>query len=177
MCLCVAEGEMKEAVDWKSLAFQLGSLQADGSEAGGSRYARQALELLLGEVSCRQAVDYYFSGEAGHGLACNMLSLARPWSARQYCYELSRSGEGLETRRLAVELLRAVADERALCWVDEFLEDDGAEIQAWGAGVLEQLCYWGLVDVGDAEALIEKMEMHVNEGVREQARLIRELVR
>jgi hypothetical protein len=48
---------MSETVDWKSLAERLGILR-DGGEVGGTVYARQAIEILLGEENLRQAVEY-----------------------------------------------------------------------------------------------------------------------
>ncbi len=168
---------MKEEIDWKALAFQLGTLKPEEpGESGGSRYAQQAIELLLGEDNLRKAVDHYVAGEPGFELARSMLRLIRPWSAAERCYELYRSEKEVETRLMAVVLLRDVADERALSWVGEFLEDEDAGIQGWGVGVLEQLLYWGFIEVEDAEPLILKAEGHANIHVREQAALIRGLM-
>lgn len=126
---------MKEEIDWKALALRLGTLKpGEPGESGGSRYAQQAVGLLLGGDNLRKAVDHYVSGEPGFELARSVLWLIRPWSAAERCYELYRSEKEVETRRMAVVLLRDVADERALSWVDEFLEDEDAGIQGWGAG-------------------------------------------
>ncbi len=167
---------MKEEIDWKVLAIQLGTLKLGEpcSESGGSRYGQKAVELLLGEDNVRKAVDCYIAGDPGFELARSVLSLIRPWSAMKYCYDLYRSESDIETRRMSIVLLCDVADERALDWISEFLEDEDANIQGWGVGVLEQLLYWGLVEESDAEPLVIKAERHVNIHVRKQAESIRE---
>ena len=49
-------------------------------------YARQAIEILLGEEILRQAVDYYISAEPGSELARYVLWQIHPWSAMNHCY-------------------------------------------------------------------------------------------
>ncbi len=39
----------------------------------------------------------------------------------------------------AVELLRAIADKRAVKWVDEFIDDQAPQIQVLGMGILDCL--------------------------------------
>jgi hypothetical protein len=173
MCLSLPYIEMKDNIDWKAIAVQLGTLSA-GGESSGSHQARQAIELLLGEDNLRKSVDYYISGGQGSELARSVLWLLRPWSAMSYCYEIYQSDRDVETRRMAVELLRVVADERALGWVAEFLEDEDAGIQTWGVEMLEQLISSGSVDGEDAEQQLLKAEAHANIHVRERAALIRE---
>ncbi len=167
---------MKEEIDWKALAVKLGALDEKG-ESGSDHYARQVIELLLGEDNLQKAVDYYISGEPGSELARSVLWQIRPWSAMKYCYDICKSEKNIETRRSAVELLRVVADERAMGWIDEFLEDEDADIQMWGAGVLDQLMCSRFVEAEDAKPILQKMEAHANVGVREQAESIRELLK
>jgi hypothetical protein len=164
---------MEDTIDWKALAVRLGTL-SEGGESGGSNYAREAIELLLGEGNLRASVDYYISGGPGSELARSVLWLIRPWSAMSYCYEIYKSDGDLETRRMAVELLRVVADGRALGWVAEFLEDGDSSIQSWGVEMLEQLISSGSVEIEDAEQLLLKAETHPNVHVRERAEIIRE---
>lgn len=164
---------MKDSIDWKAMAVQLGTLR-EGSESSGSAEARKAIELLLGEDNLRKSVDYYISGGPGSELARSVLWLIRPWSAMSYCHEVYKSGRTLEARRMAVELLRVVADERALSWVAEFLGDADSGIQTWGIEVLEQLISSGSVEGEDAEQLLAEAEAHPNIHVRERAELIRE---
>ncbi|MCA1626477.1 MAG: hypothetical protein LC742_00715, partial [Acidobacteria bacterium] len=125
---------MSNAVDWKTLAEQLGTLR-DNGEVGDASYARRAIEILLGEEILRQAVDYYISGEPGSELARFVLWQIHPWSAMKHCYHIYKSDAEIEKRRLAVELLRVVADRRAMGWITEFLEEADPQIQMWGAGV------------------------------------------
>jgi len=85
-----------------------------------------------------------------------------------------KSDTDIEKRRLAVELLRVVADRRAMGWITEFLEEADPQIQMWGAGVLDQLLLSGLISEEEAEELLEKAEKHANPHVREIADSIRE---
>jgi HEAT repeat protein len=166
---------MKEKIDWKALALQLNVAKEEG-QIISTRHARQALELLLSEENMREAVDYYITGRPGSELARLVLMLILPWSAMKYCYDIYSSQRPLKARRLAVELLRAIADERALDWVDEFLGDEDSEVQLWGASLLEQLIYKGFVEIDNAEPFIANAERHANPNVREQAVLIREFI-
>ena len=159
-------------IDWEALAKQVGSLKADG-ESGGDQSARRALELLLGEEKLCEAVDYYISGRPGSELVRSVLWLLHPWSAMKYCYDIYKSDTDINRRRFAVELIRVVADRRALAWVREFLDDDDEGIQMWGVGVLDQLLYKEWVSGEEAEGLIVKAETHTNANVRETAQFIR----
>lgn len=163
---------MKEQINWQALASQLGTLRENGESSGG-QVACEAIEILLGENNLRHAVDYYISGKPGSELARSVLWQIRPFSAMQYCYDIYHSDAPIEHRRLAVELLRVVADERAINWIDEFLNDDDAGIQSWGVGVLDQLLWSELVEPEDVEYLLAKAEKHTNVGVRERIEFIR----
>jgi len=74
------------------------------------------------------------------------------------CYEIFRQAESLDARRSAVELLRVVADHRAVPWIAEFLEDSDTGVQAWGAGVLDQILWSELVQPEDVEDLLHRDE-------------------
>ena len=167
---------MKEQIDWQALASQLGTLR-EGGESSGSQKACEALEILLGEDNLRRAVDYYISGKPGSELARSVLWHIRPFSAIRYCYDIFKSNLPIEVRRSAVELLRVVADKRAVDWIDEFLNDEDADIQAWGAGVLDQLLWSELVEPEDVEYLLAKAETHSNIGVRDTAEFIRDFLK
>jgi hypothetical protein len=167
---------MKELIDWQSLASQLGLLREDG-ESSGSRHACEALETLLGEDNLRRAVDHYISGKPGSELARSVLWHIHPFSAMRYCYDIFKSDLPIEIRRSAVELLRVVADKRAVDWIYEFLNDDDLEIQSWGAGVLDQLLWSELIYPEEIEHLLVKAETHSNIGVRERAEFIRGFLR
>ena len=50
------------AIDWRSIAEQVGALNPDGSEEGcGTDTGRRALEILIGEDNLRAAIDYFIS--------------------------------------------------------------------------------------------------------------------
>ena len=94
-----------------------------------------------------------------------------------YCYEIFKGPRKLAIRRAAVELLRVVADRRALPWIPEFLNDSDPDIQGWGIGVLDQLLYSELVWPEEAEDLLKTAEQHQSEHVRERAEWIRNFLR
>jgi hypothetical protein len=171
---------MTDRIDWSVLANQLALLTPatpsgrDGhTERSGSDAARRALEILIGEPALRASVDYYITGAPGSELARSVLWLLHPWSAMAHCYEVWRSSPSIEDRRSAVELLRVVADRRALGWVRDFLEDQDEIVQAWGAGVLDQLLWSNLVSVEEAEPLLVSAECHANPAVRQTAEFVR----
>ena len=166
---------MKEPIDWEQLARQLGSLRQDG-ESSGSDAAKRALELRLDEDRLRAAVDYYIAGGPGAELARSVLWRVHPWSAMQRCYEIYRSDADVETRCTAVELLRVVADRRALPWAREFLDDPDPGIQIWGAGMVDQLLWSGLVEREECGDLLLSINGHSNVQVRERAEFIRSYV-
>jgi hypothetical protein len=175
---------MIDQIDWPALANQLGLLRSGSPHDPGARYessgsdpARRALEILIGEPAIRASVDYYITYAPGSELARSVLSLLHPWSAMAYCYEIWRSSSPIEDRRRAIELLRVVADRRALGWVGEFLEDPDDGIQEWGAGVLDQLLWSNLVTEEEAEPLLANAEKHPNPQVRRRAEFIRGYLR
>jgi hypothetical protein len=163
---------MSAEIDWEKLAVDLGLLTAQG-EHSGSGEARRALEIILGEDALRAAVDYYVAHGRGGELARSVLWQLRPWSAMSRCYEIYKQANTMDARRTSVELLRVVADRRAVPWITEFLEDGDAEVQAWGAGVLDQLLWSELIEPDEVEDLLRTAEHHQNEAVRERAEFIR----
>ena len=144
--------------------------------AGGDA-ARRALEMILGEDAMRASVDCYVARRPGCELVRSVLWLLRPWSVAAYCREIAKSPNDIETRRTAVELLRVVADRRALPWVAEFLDDPDAGVQGWGIGVLDQLLWSVLIEPEEAEEILGRAERHENEAVRERAAFIRSFLR
>lgn len=167
---------MSSGIDWQSLATKLGTLSEDGrTERGSSRLAQQALEVILGEENIRAAVDYYITGAPGSELARSVLWELKPTSAMKYCYEIYKSKTNpIETRRLAVELMRVVADHRALPLVKEFLSDPDVAIQSWGASMVDQLLFKQLIEPDQAEEYLSIMMNHSNENVRSHYESIRE---
>ena len=164
--------QMRTEIDWEQLATSLGLLN-DKGESGSSDAARRALGMIVGEAALRSAVDHYIAFHRGFELARQVLCQIHPWSAMSYCYEIFKSSRPIEDRRSAVELLRVVADRRALPWVAEFLANEDAEIQAWGVGVLDQLLWSELIDPAEAKKLLRAAERHGNEAVRDKAAFIR----
>lgn len=166
---------MIEKINWKELAIQVNSLSKRGEFVSGDM-AKQAIELLIGENNIRDAVDYYIEGKPGSELARAVLWRIHSPAAMNRCYEIYKSPADIETRRLAIELLRVAADRQVLNWINEFLKDEDTGIQAWGIGVLDQLVTSNLIDDEDAEPLLLIAEAHHNFHVREKAAEIRALL-
>lgn len=158
----------RSAINWSEIARGIGA--QDG--CGSTQMARLALEQILGEDALREMVDYYISQQPASELVRHVLWLLHPWSAMQRCYEIYKGNAPLEDRMSAVELLRVVADSRALQWIAEFLGDSDPAIQGWGVGVLDQLLWSHLVEQEDCSALLEQARMHSNPSVRDKASFI-----
>ncbi len=161
---------------WEALAEQLGAVEdtAHGrAERGSDDLARAAIEKILGEDEFRAAVDHYVARGRGSELARSVLWLVRPDSAMQRCREISTESTDPEARRAAVELLRVVADRRALPWVSGYLDDPDEGVQQWGIGIVDQLLFSDLIEPEDAEPLLRRAEEHPNAEVRAQAEGIR----
>lgn len=161
-----------DSIDWHALACALDIIRVEGTariERGGTDLACEAISILLGSGRLADAVDYYVSRQPGSELARSVLWLIRPWHAMLRCRELFASSSDLSVRRSAVELLRVVADARALPWIIDFLADPDAEIQLWGVGVLDQLVFSRLVEPSNCTQLLELALRHSNAGVRERA--------
>ena len=95
----------------------------------------------------------------------------------QRCYEIYHSDADVETKVSAIELLRVVADRRALAWVEGFLADPNPGIQIWGMGVLDQLLWSRLVDTEECEELLRAGRAHQNEQVRKTEAFIQSYLR
>ena len=166
---------MSDPIDWEHLARGLGLLR-EGGEVSGSDVALRALELIVGEKALLESVEYYIAGRPGSELARSVLWQLRPWGAMKHCHQIFKSSRPLDERRMAVELVRVVADKRALPWVEEFLKDPDPGIQLWGAGLLDQLLWSELVEPTTAEPQLRLAEAHNNEGVVEKARFVRDFL-
>ena len=163
---------MKNPIDWQALAQQLAALHPS-SENGGDEPARRALDLIIGEEQLRAAIDHYIAHRPGSELIRSVLRILHSWVATQYCYEVYRSDASLEVRRTAVELLRSIADSRALPWVEEFLANEDEEIQDWGLTLVDQLLFSGRAFPEECVTLLDTAEQHANLHIRTRAAEIR----
>lgn len=158
-------------IDWATLSEEL-----DCGSGGGTKYARQALSKILGDEAIREAVDCYLSGRTGSELARSVLWHIHPQAGIDYCYRIFTEETDLDRRRSAVELLRVVADESALKWVPQFLDDPDGGIQVWGAGVVDQLLWSDFIDEEDCREVLDSMRNHKNPAVRERFEFIKEFL-
>ncbi|QDT28219.1 hypothetical protein Enr10x_35590 [Gimesia panareensis] len=160
-------------IDWTAIARKLGTLQENG-ESGGSKTAREAVAMIIGSSNLRAAVDYYVSHKKGSELVRHVLWLLHPWCAMERCYEIYQNEKDHDARVDAIELLRVVADRRALPWIKGLLEDPDEGIQCWSAGIVDQLLWSHLVDPEECEELLQLMQNHTNKEVLERYSFIME---
>ena len=130
------------AIDWRSIAAQVGALDADGTEKGcGTATGRRALETLLGEDNLRDAIDYFISLEPGAFTAEMVLQIIKSEVAMNRCLEIYKSEPGTYRACSAVFLLGCMADTKALPWVREFLNDTNEAVRLNGLRVLQNILY------------------------------------
>ena len=158
--------------NWESIAKEVGGIDENGQESSSSNKVREAIEVLLGKEFLKEAVRHYVSGGSGSELLRGVLWQLHPYSAMQECYRLFKTENDIQTKRDAVELLRVVADHRALKWVPEFLAYDDQGVQNWGIGVIDQLVLSDLCDVDDVSSILQIAKDHENVHVREKAEYI-----
>lgn len=160
-------------IDWTAIARTLGTLHENG-ESGGSTTAREAICMIIGPKHLRDAVDHYVSQKKGYELVRHVLWLLHPWCAMERCYEIYQNEKDHDARVDAIELLRVVADRRALPWIKGLLEDPDDSIQSWSAGIVDQLLWSHLVDPEECEELLQLMRNHSNKQVLERYSFIME---
>ena len=156
------------ATDWKAIAKQVG-------DNSGTAIGRRALEIIAGEDSIRDAVDYWISQQAGCFTAESVLSIMRPKLAMDRCYEIYKAKPDSDDAVRAVFLLASFADDAVLPWVGEFLADQSPGIRWNGLAVLRTILYGPLGDsaIASAMQLLDKAEQDSNSDMRERAQLIR----
>jgi hypothetical protein len=152
------------SIDWSELARELKMVHS-----GSTHNAKRALEVVLGDDNLRAAVDTYVAFGDGAELARSILWHLHPWSAMQRCHEIYQSGGEIRDRRRAIDLLRVVADRRALPWIREYLDDPDPEIRAWGLGILDQLLFAKLVEQGQCTDLLDYAREHSDPAIRDKA--------
>lgn len=160
-------------IDWTAIARKLGAIHENG-ESGGSSTALEAVALIIGSSNLRAAVDHYVSHKKGSELVRHVLWLLHPWCAMERCYEIYQNEKDQDARVDAIELLRVVADRRALPWIKGLLEDPDEGIQCWSAGIVDQLLWSHLVDPEECEELLQLMQNHTNKEVLERYSFIME---
>jgi hypothetical protein len=156
------------AIDWSAIAKRVG-------DNYDTPTGRKALELIVGEDNVRDAVDYWISQEQGCFTAESVLSVMRPEVAMDRCYEIHQTKPGSKDGIAAVFLLASFADDAALPWVRQFLDDRNRDIRWNGLAVWRTILYGPLGDAAIASAmqLLDKSEQDSDSEIRERATLIR----
>lgn len=92
------------------------------------------------------------------------------------CYKVFRTHPDIQYKRDAIELLRVVADRRALNWIPDFLNHEDLSIQCWGIGIVDQLFYSELCYEEEIEELISIGINHENPYVHEKSEYIQSMI-
>jgi len=164
-------------IDWEALAKQVGDITSDG-ERWGTPSGRRALELLLGEENLRGAVDYWISKKPGRFTAEMVLNIIRSKVAMERCFEIYKTERGTEQAAGAVFLLASIADDEALPWVREFLEDGNRGVRWNGLMVLRTVLLGPLGDaaIATAKELLDQAASDPDSEIRERTKEIRLLL-
>jgi hypothetical protein len=169
--------ESEMAIDWEDIAKQVGDLNPDGSEKGsGTSSGERALEMLIGEENLRNAVDHFISLKPGAFTAEMVLKIIGSEIAMNRCFEIYKAEPDTDRACSAVFLLGSMADDRALSWVREFLEDRSKLIRLNGLRVLQNILFGPLGDaeIATAKELFDKAESDPDSTIRERAVQIRQ---
>jgi hypothetical protein len=156
--------------NWINIAQEVGAIDENGNEwISSSKMAREAIEIILGKENLKEAVRYYVAYKPGRELLRGVLWQLHPYSAMEECYKIFQESENIEEKRDAVELLRVVADERALKWIPEFLEHEDSGVQNWGIGIVDQLVFSRICHQDDVVEILDIAIAHPNKYVREKS--------
>ena len=146
----------RKIVDWDSLAKEL-----DCAHQGGTKLAQQSITQTLGESFIHQAVDKALEfSDPGSELARSVLILLKSRTAIDYALRIYYESSDLESMRSALSLLKAISDRSIIDEVPEFLGHEDESIQNWGAAIVEQLAFSGIVSEKDCEGVLPLMERH-----------------
>lgn len=170
---CSNDMKPNRQINWLSLSKSLGVKQG----VVGTAEAKKAIASLIGNGKLNGAVDCYVKGKPGCELARSVLWLLQPPSAMERCYELFKKSQNIEVRRSAVELLRVLADRRALKWIPGFLRDPDPAIQLHGSRILDQLLWSKVIGAKEAKSLIGKCAVHPAKSVRDVAAVIKKYLK
>lgn len=165
-------------IDWRCLAEKMGTItwnDSGHSESGGTVLAKQALVEIIGDKIFCAAVDFYVSHEPGYELARSVLLLLNPPAAMDRCMELFRNADDAQQATDAIELLRVVADKRALNWVPEIMASDNSGVRVWGVSLLDQLWMAGEIEPDDGRPFVRAALCDVAQNVRDQAQQVLEM--
>ncbi len=136
------------------------------------------LEILLGEENLRSTVDYWISQKPGRYTAEMVLNIIRSKVAMERCYEIYKNEPDTEKAVRAVFLLASIADDEALPWVREFLEDGNRGVRWNGLMVLRTVLLGSLGDaaIATARELLDKAASDPDFEMQERTREIRSLL-
>ena len=165
--------------DWAALAESLGAFESmDGhfSEASSSDSAAEIVCNQLGDDFLLSAVDHYVSAQPGMASAQSVLRLLRPSVAMQRCNQIIANSKDESQRESSMELLRSIADHRALCWLPDYLADENLSIRVWAIYMIMELVP-ATISPEDVEGFIEMLPSEQGGNVGRALEQLREEVR
>lgn len=162
--------------NWLEVGIAVGSINPENfSQSGGTRYAQKALETILGDEWIKETVEHAIAYEIGSELAMNCLRHLQSEKACRYAYDVYKSSTG-ERARMAVWLIKHMANEISFQWVEEFIDDPNTV--AWGLGVLDQLLWGDHIEYSEeVETLFAKASANSNGALDENIQFIREYLK
>lgn len=158
--------------DWYLLAKKVGSIKEDGSESGGTAYAKLALESILGVEWIYSTVDFILAYKRGIELALNCLVELESEKAVEYAYQIYKNNTD-EIKQDAVWLIRHIAHPCSFEWVEEFLNDP--EVLPLGLALLDQLLWTEKIQPDSrTEDLLNLAMLKSDGGLADQVAFIRQ---
>ena len=170
---------MTGTIDWTALAERLETItwtEGGRRELGGTRVARQALAELLGEELLVSAVEHYLKHEPGDETARSVLLELKPPVAMDRCLAVFESDPDIDRVRTAIELLRWVADLRALAWYPSIMAHEDEMVRVWGTRLIDQLWMSGELEAEDAMSYLTPALTDRSEIVRSNAEQVIEML-
>lgn len=152
-------------IDWKALGLELGAIRetAPGSWVAFDRgdLGTRAIERLLGgDDVALSAVGAYVTGDVEGEVARSVLRVLRSPAAMDECWRIYRTSECADDRETAIELLRSIADRRALPWYEEvFQSGDLPSARRWACSGVAQLGYTESITDEQLQSWIERVAL------------------
>jgi hypothetical protein len=168
-------------IDWTALARELGTIsetEHGWNESGGHDVGQRAIVRMLGPHVAMSAVRAYVDGERGCELARSVLLVLRAPEAADDAWRIFRESTCDDERERAIELLRALADPRALPWYDEVVGTSHRRSERyWAADGVAELAAHARLDRATEDAWIERLARDDDWHVGTAGRRIRQLAR
>jgi hypothetical protein len=157
--------------NWLELSKQIGSLNDNGAEIGGTKYTTKALDEILGNEWIENTVEHIIAHKPGSELAINCLQYLNSALACSYAYKVYKTADR-ERAQVAVWIIKQIAHPIALGWVKEFINDKN--VLHLGLGVLDQLLWTDKIENNhNIEILLDLANKNSDGGLKPKIDFIR----